>query len=142
MNKIIIFFIALTNLIYSQQDIDKGLLDKYEIDFLSRGSYGDKTFFIDECDFCDEFKVELFKAGINLTENKEEAENRIEIEFNALGKSFKILRGWNGKILNRKGDILSVFNVEKKKVIINSRQDYKDRKNCMYYISLKIFESL
>jgi integrase len=56
MNKIIIFFIALTNLIYSQQDIDKGLLDKYEIDFISRGSYGDKTFFIEECDFCDDLK--------------------------------------------------------------------------------------
>lgn len=141
MNKIFIFFIAITNLIYSQ-DIDKSLLDKYEIDFISRGSYGNKTFFLEECDFCDEFKVELFKAGVNLTENKEKAENTIEIDFNALGKNFKILRGWNGKILNKKGEILSVFNVEKKKVIINSRQDYKDRKNCMYYISLKIFESL
>lgn len=124
------------------QEIDKSLLDKYEIEFISRNSLKTNSFYLEKCDFCDEFKIELFKAGINVSETKSENQNIIEIEFNSLSKGLKVIRGWNGKIISNNGKILSVFNVEKKKVVINPRQDYIDRKNCMLYIANKILETL
>lgn len=138
-----IFIILFLNFcfVYSQE-VDESLLEKYDIDFTIRGNIITNSFYIESCDFCDEFKIELFKAGLNISEKKIENQNTIQIDFNSLSKGLKVIRGWNGKVLNSDGKIISVFNVEKKKVVINPRQDYLDRKNCMLYIAKEIYSKI
>ena len=87
-------------------------------------------------------KVELFKSGIDVVDVIQENTYIIEVDFNSLSKGLKIIRGWNGKITNNDGELIGIFNVEKKKVVINSRQDYKDRKNCMLYIANEIYSNI
>ena len=94
------------------------------------------------CEFCNEFKIELFKAGINVDELVNENQYKISVNFNSLSAGLNVIRGWNGSITNSEGKIMAVFNVEKKKVIINPRRDYTERKNCMLYISNEIFKNI
>ena len=78
MKKTTLFLLMPIFFAYSQE-VDKSLLDKYEIEFISRNSIQTNLFFLEKCDFCDEFKIELFKAGINISETKSENQNIIEI---------------------------------------------------------------
>ena len=141
MKNILLFLFLNFCFVYSQE-VDESLLEKYDIDFTIRGNIITNSFYLESCDFCDEFKIELFKAGLNISEKKIENQNTIQIDFNSLSKGLKVIRGWNGKVLNSDGKIISVFNVEKKKVVIHPRQDYLDRKNCMLYIAKEIYSKI
>ena len=124
------------------QEVDKELLEKYVIDIAIRDKFQKNSFYLVGCEFCNEFKVELFKAGINVDEVVNENQYKISVNFNSLSAGLNVIRGWNGSITNSEGRIMAVFNVEKKKVIINPRRDYTERKNCMLHISNEIFKNI
>ena len=142
MKHTLLFLVTLFNCSLYGQKIDQQLLEKYDIEVVFRKKIQNNSFVVKNCDFCDELKVELFKSGIDVVDVIQENTYIIEVDFNSLSKGLKIIRGWNGKITNNDGELIGIFNVEKKKVVINSRQDYKDRKNCMLYIANEIYSNI
>lgn len=136
------FFLFLFINTTNAQAVDQELLEKYIIDIVFREKFQNNSFYFESCDFCDEFKIELFKAGINVSEEVNENQYKIIVNFNRLSKGLKVIRGWNGKIISPKGITLGVFNVEKKKIVVNTRADYVDRKNCMLFIAKEIFKNI